>query len=411
MQIDLKTLKEQQVASKESSDANKVSNDPPHRQEYSTDEEELARETGWIRAKSRKKRKLNTSPTQSPQEENERNNENIKYKEKVKNSPKPPPIIVDGIINYQSFYDLVSQRLEKTQFTVKMSNGQSGKINATDGESYRTIIKLLNENKLLWHSYENKQERPIRVIAKKLHFTCEPARIIEDLKEQGFKIKDAANKISYRKKEPLNMFMLTFENEEDISKIYNIRSILGCKVEIHAIKSTKLVPQCKRCQAYGHTQGYCSKEPRCVKCTGKHLTKDCKKASEEKPKCIHCGGAHPASYRGCTVAKEMQAIKNRQQKKPTTSKAQRTAQEINYAMDKKSNDVVNSQLPPQKNTNIHTYAQIVSKGAASLKRNDTHNRDIYESKLDEILNRLVSFDERLRRLENSKHNAAFKPKK
>lgn len=75
------------------------------------------------------------------------------------------------------------------------------------------------------------------------------------------------------------------------------------------------MPQCKRCLAVGDTQKYCSKEPRCVKCTDKHITKDCTKPENTKPKCVHYGENHPANYRGYIVAKEIQRIKNKQTKK------------------------------------------------------------------------------------------------
>ncbi|ENN82258.1 hypothetical protein YQE_01366, partial [Dendroctonus ponderosae] len=79
--------------------------------------------------------------------------------------------------------------------------------------------------------------------------------------------------------------------------------------ELKSLSKSRLVPQCKKCQAYGHTQKYCAMEPRCVRCTGKHLTMECKKPKNEKPKCVHCGKGHPANYRECMVPKEMQKLK------------------------------------------------------------------------------------------------------
>lgn len=241
---------------------------------YETDEEELAKETDWIRQINRKKRRLNKSP--SPVQD-ESHDEAQKQKQKVKKPPQPPPIVVENVKDYQKFYDLLTTSLSRDSFLVKMMSGDSVKISTYDEESYRSATKLLLQNNCRWYSYENKQERPIRVMAKNLHSSCLPNNIIEDLKLHGYKCLEAVNKLSWRDKEPLNMFMLSFEKDEDIKKIYNIKSVLGCKVEIQAVKTSKLIPQCKRCQAYGHTQKYCAKEPRCVKCAGKDLTKNCTK--------------------------------------------------------------------------------------------------------------------------------------
>lgn len=101
--------------------------------EYSTDEEELAKETEWIRTKARKKRKLHASPTLSPQ-----NKEEKIIKEKTKKVPPPPPIIVDGVKNYQNFYDFLTQNQTSGTFTIKMLNGDSIKVNACNDEAYRT---------------------------------------------------------------------------------------------------------------------------------------------------------------------------------------------------------------------------------------------------------------------------------
>ena len=189
-------------------------------------------------------------------------------------------------------------------------------------------------------------------MVKKLPHSCEPEAILEDLKDKNFKIIEAVNKLKWKTKEPLDMFMLTFEGSEDINKIYNIKSTLICKVEIHAYKRSKLLPQCKRCQAYEHTQKYCNK-PRCVKCAGKHLTKDCQKPVDAKPKCVHCGEEHPANYRGCSVAKELQQLRNKKMNmKYVPSTKQQTKQMTNN-----QTTIAQKKMIPQKNGEEKTYAQ------------------------------------------------------
>jgi hypothetical protein len=100
----------------------------------------------------------------------------------------------------------------------------------------------------------------------------------------------------------LPLYMLTFEKKEVTKRIFGIKEILSMRVTIEALRRSKLMPLCKNCRAYGHTQKYCRKEERCVKCVGKHHTKECQKPEQSHPKCVNCG-AHPANYRGCIVAK------------------------------------------------------------------------------------------------------------
>lgn len=391
LQQELKNIQEQNHAAK-IQDVDKKG--PENTIQYETDEEELARETEWIRQKSRKKRKLNATLS-PPSQQGSKCNEPDKEKQKIKKVPLPPPIVVENIKNYQSFYDFLSTTLGKDSFTAKMMIGDSVKINANNEDSYRAIATLLRQQNYLWHSYENKQDRPIRVMAKNLHFSCLPERIIEDLAAKGFKIEDAVNKKSWRKKEPLNMFMLSFQKEEELDKIYKLKTILGCKVEIQPLKTSKLIPQCKRCQAYGHTQRYCSKEPRCVKCTGKHLSKDCQKPTEDKPKCVHCGEAHPASYRGCVVAKELQSLKTKNMKKTTPAASSST-----------QNNTIKPSVNARVTKNI-SYSQVL-KGAQAQQPQPKLSNSNTDEKFNKILELLSSFNERLNKLESSNKIATVK---
>ena len=105
--------------------------------------------------------------------------------------------------------------------------------------------------------------------------------------------------------------MLTFDRKQNINEIYKINNILGLRVKIEPLRrKSTLIPQCKRCQMYGHTQKYCNRQEKCVKCAGKHLTRNCNMSRNEVPKCVNCGGDHPASYRGCSVATKLQKIRD-----------------------------------------------------------------------------------------------------
>ena len=61
----------------------------------------------------------------------------------------------------------------------------------------------------MWHSYENKQDRPIRIMAKNLHYSTDTEAIKEDLKIKGLKIIDVKNKLSWREnKRPLDVYFV-----------------------------------------------------------------------------------------------------------------------------------------------------------------------------------------------------------
>lgn len=84
-------------------------------------------------------------------------------------------------------------------------------------------------------------------------------------------------------------------------------------VTVEMRKKPTNLPQCHRCQRYGHTKNYCTLALRCVKCAGNHSHTECTKQPNVKLTCANCGGDHAASYRGCSHHKELQQrrMKNR----------------------------------------------------------------------------------------------------
>lgn len=311
----------------------------------------------------------------------------------VKKTPVPPPIIVDEINNYNDFYDIIKQNIPSGSITTKLLHQNSIKINVINEDTYRKVIQTLHEGQFIYHTYENKQQRPTRVMVRNLHHSCSTERIIDDLSTKNFSVMEAINKISWRKKIPLDMFILSFPSDENVTKIYEITSILGCKVQIEPLKKSKLIPQCKKCQAYGHTQKYCSKKPRCVKCAGHHLTTACEVPKSISAKCVHCGEAHPASYRGCVIAKEIQKIKNIRMNKPKVQ----------------SNHNRNPVDPHLKSKNT-TYADILKGQNKTSAKPKKDGEDIKQT-LQIILMKLTKFDERLEKLENCAKGANPKSNK
>lgn len=261
---------------------------------YETDEETLENETGWTTQKKKKTRKTNFNKNEV--------------------TKKPPPIKVETE-DVKTLSTLAKQSVgEADNFSIKPINEKVVKINFENSDGYRKMISSLKANKVSFHTYENKQTRPIRVMAKGLHHQWTESEILEELKTQGYKILQVSKKLSSKDKAQLDMFVLSFDRDENIDSIYKINRILHNVVEICPIKGGKLVPQCKNCQEFGHTKNHCNKVPRCVKCAKNHLTINCEKPNNTRAKCANCNGDHPANYRGCTVAKEAQALRKQQKK-------------------------------------------------------------------------------------------------
>lgn len=263
----------------------------------------------------------------------------------------------------------------------------------------------MHEKEYSFHSYENKEDRPIKVMAKQLHHSCDVKRIVYDLQHRGYRIIEASPKLKYKTKQPLNMFMLSFRKEEDVNKIFGITDIMGMRVEIVPLKKNKLIPQCKNCQAYGHTKKYCGKQPRCVRCTGNHSTSQCDKPVNANPQCIHCGGSHPANYRGCMVAKELQKIKNKQMKKPfLPHQPQRVTQRPSNLKPAQEKDNAANNKQAARPYNVVASNNIKETNNQNQNKNKTDNQNQNKSSIDATLNlildKLNALDRRITNLEN-----------
>lgn len=317
---------------------------------YHTDEEQVARDTDWILKKKQnkiasnqsnpnKKRKANSSPDSTPIRDNNLSQHNVAPSNNLQKTHVPPPIFVEHVLDIK----ILTKPLKAKQFEGKITtlvSKTSYKINCFTGEEYRKVTEWLNNSNIEWHSFSDKQTRPLKVMARGLHSGTSPEDIVEYLTSKGFKATSAVNILCNKTKKPLNLFMLTFDNTEDAKKVYEIKVIEYQTVKIEELhKTSNRIVQCKKCQSYNHVRAYCHKMPRCVKCAGQHDSLNCDKPRDYPPKCSNCNEGHTANYRGCEVAKELQKLRNQgaknkhiktyktsnenldtQQKKATTSK-------------------------------------------------------------------------------------------
>jgi hypothetical protein len=91
--------------------------------------------------------------------------DSIENQTKIKKTLLPPPVIVEGPKSYDELYDTLFFNMPGA-FQIKLMNNNNLKINVSSEHYYRILTKLLKDDRVQWHSYENKHSRSIRVIAK-----------------------------------------------------------------------------------------------------------------------------------------------------------------------------------------------------------------------------------------------------
>lgn len=229
-------------------------------------------------------------------------------KEPMEKRPsKPPPIILYGVEDVNKLVELLESTVDKDCFTIKIVNRNQLRVVCVDTEIYKNVITLVRKKGLIGHTFNLKDQRCYRIVIKHLHHTTPHSAIKEEIEKTGNKVQgEIINSKFGPDKKPTSTFFINIEPGANNAAVKDIKYIYHQSVIIEDPKKRTTLPQCQRCQQYGHSKNYCMRPYRCVKCGQGHKTADCPKKDRNTPaKCALCQGAHPANYKGCEVYKEI----------------------------------------------------------------------------------------------------------
>jgi hypothetical protein len=180
-------------------------------------------------------------------------------------------------------------------FTAKLFNNQI-KISADSINTYRQIQKILQDNKIAYHTHALPEERTLKVLLRGIHSAYDEQVVKDELSSIGYTITHVRQFLKNGRRLPMYMVMLP--NNQSSKEIFNLKFLFCISIRVEPYKTTGAA-QCFSCQGFGHSSNHCQHAARCVKCAGSHPTKECKKLAETPPKCCNCGGEHTANYRRC----------------------------------------------------------------------------------------------------------------
>lgn len=285
---------------------------------------------------------------------------------------KPPPITVYKV-GYVEHIHKILQAIAPNEYTLKTIGPETVKIQLTTPEQYSTTIKALDEKNTQYHTYRLKSEKSFRVVMRGMHPSTPPEDIKKALKEKEHEVLNTYIMKDKVTKTELPLWFLDLKPNENNKEIYNLTKLENSIVKFEPPHSKRIIPQCLRCQEYGHTKNYCRKTTRCVKCAGLHATKECeRRARDDKVRCANCNGNHPANYRGCTVHKQLQqklypTLRERNTARPSNTVNQQIQPGITYAQ---AYNNTRSQIPDhneaplianQQTTNISKLEDMLAK--------------------------------------------------
>lgn len=287
--------------------------------------------------------------------------------------------------NYNQFSEKILAAAGSAQF--KAISANDIKITVKNEEEYRKIKKLLEDQsseggdfpETVFHTYQLKSERNFRAVIRGLPPTCDEQEITDELKRLGHEpiktlniIKKIKNKDGKKIIKNFPLFLIELKQQDNNKEIFDTKHLLHCKVTVEAPRQVKAIPQCINCQQLGHTKNFCTRQPICVKCAGKHSTATCNKKPNVTPKCALCQNeGHTANYKGCSVYQKK--IKNQNQQTKTVISRLRETRTTNTTTTKQT-------------TSGKTYAQVTKNSTQNTAKPQTKEPSI--SDILKLLNEL-----------------------
>ena len=91
-----------------------------------------------------------------------------------------------------------------------------------DSESYRKIVRKLNEEGVSHHTYQ----LAYRVVIKSLHPSNLPAEVKETIEKHRHQVRNVVNIRNWESKVPLPLFFVDLDPNQNNKDIYNIRPVI-----------------------------------------------------------------------------------------------------------------------------------------------------------------------------------------
>lgn len=223
-----------------------------------------------------------------------------------------PPIIVTGVTKWTPLFS--SLRGAGADFNAKFV-GQALHLHATNVESFRLIQRNLADRAVDFHTFSLKEEQELKTVLRGLPSFTSPEEIKEALEDAGFTPTHvtALERRDDDAHHATNSFYIKFRKSGSWAQIWEQRELLGIRVTFSLFTPKNSIPQCYRCQQFGHGSGSCHRPTRCVRCGGPHAKSLCLLPAGDPPKCANCSGPHPASWRGCKAHKDAQRAQTRRE--------------------------------------------------------------------------------------------------
>ncbi|KAL4085078.1 hypothetical protein QTP88_027370 [Uroleucon formosanum] len=100
----------------------------------------------------------------------------------------PPPVFVKGVADFPELCKKLIEIIGVDNFVCKASADKL-KIQTSNSDSYRTLVRYLKEEKAQYHTYQLREDKPLRIVIRNLHPSTPAETIKEELELLSFEVR------------------------------------------------------------------------------------------------------------------------------------------------------------------------------------------------------------------------------
>jgi len=116
----------------------------------------------------------------------------------------------------------LTETLEEAQYYCKALPNETVKINVNTSDSFRRLIKRLQDDKTVHHTYQVREERAYRLVLRNLLHCIPPNEIQTELETLGHTVRIVLNICHRVTKEPLPLYSVDLEPHDNSKSIYDL---------------------------------------------------------------------------------------------------------------------------------------------------------------------------------------------
>lgn len=262
----------------------------------------------------------NVEPEQDPQDPLEPNPSHRQIADKVQaTSPRPvvtkkspPPIVLQGRLQDQKTFLEQANKITANPIELRYAR-KSVIVYPKTMADHDSLSRHFAQEEVQYHTYQVPEAKTHAFVMRNMRGNYSREELKDHLNDR-YSLGCQQLFLMRNTGEDNPLYLVITTADWTLSKLQaQVKTVFASRVHWEHRRNRKIVSQCIRCQAWGHTMAGCHRMPRCSKCAGDHMTAGCPNR-EAASKCANCGGPHRAMSTNCPVYKyKLQTVQQAQQ--------------------------------------------------------------------------------------------------